>query len=483
MTTTTTTTPTTPTPPWPTPLTEQLSDPEDVTTPSNDLTNQTDAAILHAVRQTNRLRLMCCTWNMHGEKAPSHADMQLLLSPGMHHLIMITTQECERTADKSILNPSKAAWEAALNVAFGEQYMLIRSHGLAAIHISLLCHRAIIPLISHIDSAAIATGLGSRRKGKKVQQEDEDGNVITLEQGGGGGLRLGNKGGVGIAICIGSTSILFVGAHLAAHKTKCDRRNQDFYDVDHGLMKKLQDLPAHVQKKEGGKRKENEDANVNNDATATDLDNKPNAEGKVLGASAKYDHVFWGGDFNYRINGTREAIDSLLAHQLHAVLYENDQLNIEMKRNAVFSNFQEGPLHFQPTYKYDPGTDVYDTSKKKRCPSWTDRILWRCNAQRSGAEQDPDIINTEYNSIEQLKMSDHRPVRACFHMNVRVQQQSTVGQDTLPVLGQQGHAGRGEKKVGEKKDDTTIGQQKEQPVQGIAENLLGIAKSQVCAIQ
>ena len=110
---------------------------------------------------------------MHGEKAPSHADMQLLLKPGMHHLVMITTQECERTADKSILNPSKAAWEAALNVAFGDHYVLVRSHGLAAIHISLLCHRALVPLISHIDSAAVATGLGSRTKDKKIKQQDD----------------------------------------------------------------------------------------------------------------------------------------------------------------------------------------------------------------------------------------------------------------------------------------------------------------------
>ena len=37
--------------------------------------------------------------------------------------------------------------------------------------------------------------------------------------------------------------MLFVGAHLAAHKTKSTRRNQDFYDIDHGLLKKLQALP------------------------------------------------------------------------------------------------------------------------------------------------------------------------------------------------------------------------------------------------
>ncbi len=42
----------------------------------------------------------------------------------------------------------------------------------------------------------------------------------------------------------------------------------------------------------------------------------------------------------------------------------------------IFRGFQEGPIRFAPTYKYDLFSDDYDTSEKMRTPAWTDRVLW-----------------------------------------------------------------------------------------------------------
>lgn len=42
-----------------------------------------------------------------------------------------------------------------------------------------------------------------------------------------------------------------------------------------------------------------------------------------------------------------------------------------MDAGIAFAGYQEGPLLFRPTYRYDIGTDTYDTSEKMRIPAWT----------------------------------------------------------------------------------------------------------------
>ena len=42
-----------------------------------------------------------------------------------------------------------------------------------------------------------------------------------------------------------------------------------------------------------------------------------------------------------------------------------------MDDGVAFHGYQEGPLLFRPTYKYDVGTDNYDSSEKMRIPAWT----------------------------------------------------------------------------------------------------------------
>jgi hypothetical protein len=59
-------------------------------------------------------------------------------------------------------------------------------------------------------------------------------------------------------------------------------------------------------------------------------------------------------------------------------LLKYDQLGREMKRKKsnIFSQFTEMPICFLPTYKYDHRSHKFDSSAKRRKPSYTDRILF-----------------------------------------------------------------------------------------------------------
>lgn len=90
-------------------------------------------------------------------------------------------------------------------------------------------------------------------------------------------------------------------------------------------------------------------------------------------------------------------------------LYENDQLNLQMVAGLSFPFYSEARITFMPTYKFDIGTDTYDSSEKARIPAWTDRIL------RKG----PNLRQLAYNCAP-LKFSDHRPVYALFDCQVSI---------------------------------------------------------------
>ena len=75
--------------------------------------------------------------------------------------------------------------------------------------------------------------------------------------------------------------------------------------------------------------------------------------------------IFWIGDLNYRVQTSQEMTSELIkAHadnfQIQTLL-KHDQLLNEVKKGIVFSDFIEKPIDFKPTYKYDPGTNDWDS--------------------------------------------------------------------------------------------------------------------------
>lgn len=180
----------------------------------------------------------------------------------------------------------------------------------------------------------------------------------------------GNKGAVAIRMDVESSSLCFVTAHLAAGFANYEERNRDYKTISSGMT---------FQKNRG---------------------------------IEDHDSIIWLGDFNYRIGLSHENARKLIALGDLETLYANDQLNLQMVAGMAFPFYSESRITFLPTYKFDVGTDDYDTSEKNRIPAWTDRVL------RKGT----DLRQTAYDSAP-LKFSDHRPVYATFECEIKIVQE------------------------------------------------------------
>lgn len=82
---------------------------------------------------------------------------------------------------------------------------------------------------------------------------------------------------------------------------------------------------------------------------------------------------------NFRCNlSCNEAKEYAAANDVKS-LVNSDQLLVNKDADDLIHKFYENPITFLPTFKYDKNCEVYDTSKKQRTPSYTDRILFALN--------------------------------------------------------------------------------------------------------
>lgn len=298
------------------------------------------------------IRVFCAVWNLHGKHAPADISPWLPTQP-KHHMYVIGTCECERTIEKSLIWANKARWEQQVRNHFGEDYLMVGAQNMSAIHVMVFLHRYLWRYCWDIKTGQVATGFANW---------------------------IGNKGGTQVGFSLGRTSFLFSNAHLAAHTKKMKERTQS-------LSRIMYDSPIKS-KKAGGIHEE-------------------------------YDRVFFMGDLNARVEAPRADVDAMLEAKNIDKCLESDQLRPLLEANegvadkdgpaGLWPLFEEAKIRFMPTYKYDPQTDIYDSGKKQRVPSWTDRILWK---------KDSKIRSLSYDSVQELKCSDHRPIFAQFEVEV-----------------------------------------------------------------
>ncbi|CVK96895.1 related to inositol polyphosphate 5-phosphatase ocrl-1 [Fusarium mangiferae] len=306
-------------------------------------------------------------------------------------------------------------WKVALEAALPKGYELITAEQMTGLLLLVYASPEIAPTISNVSTKQVGTGLLGY---------------------------FGNKGAVTTRLLLGETTrMVFINSHLAsgAGSSYLDRR---CWDVGQVLSRTQFDPIVHsgVEEDEGEKIGDEDlafwfgDLNFRLDGIpgddirrlltlhargeyGADEDSKPLDERGVIvmkgsdsddesstrvslhsreesfdTASDLPDPDNFPEDPSQDPTSLQATIDSLLPH---------DQLRRVIKqRKAFHDGWQEGPITFLPTYKYDIGTvGLFDTSEKQRAPSWCDRILFR-------TRKDKQDYETKIKDEEEAKKKD-----------------------------------------------------------------------------
>ncbi|EPE29084.1 DNase I-like protein [Glarea lozoyensis ATCC 20868] len=306
-------------------------------------------------QSSDDINIWCGTYNLNGKTTGIDQDLSSWLAPQLEksqqnpEIVAVGFQEIVELSPQQIMNSDptqKQKWEKAVR-------RTLNKHAVAG-------ERYVLLRSGQLVGAALCIFAKSSVL-KNIKNVEG-----AIKKTGMSGMA-GNKGAVAIRLDYAKTHICFVTAHLAAGFANYEERNRDYVTIHHGLR---------FQRNRG-------------------IDD--------------HDTVIWMGDFNYRIGLGADKVKSLIKMGDLETLYENDQLNLQMVAGLTFPFYSESRITFEPTYKYDLGTDTYDTSEKARIPAWTDRIL------RKGT----NLRQINYNTAP-LRFSDHRPVYATFQCTVSI---------------------------------------------------------------
>ncbi|XP_020492506.2 inositol polyphosphate 5-phosphatase K isoform X3 [Labrus bergylta] len=214
----------------------------------------------------------------------------------------------------------------------------------------------------------------------------------------------GNKGGVSVRLSFYGHTICFLNCHLAAHMKYATERVDEF---EHIISTQTFDCKK---------------------------------------AQTVLDHrlVFWFGDLNFRIQDHgMHFVRTCISDEKYNLLWSKDQLTMLKKKEEMLQEFEEGPLDFQPTYKFDRNTDIYDSRRyrtwfgfngKKRKPAWTDRILWRLlPAAPPPEEQDESDVGLDVRELRQLEEDEEYPLKVRQEFYTSIMEYSVS--DHKPVIG------------------------------------------------
>ena len=363
---------------------------------------------MNALVSEDIIQIKCFTWNV-GNAEPSAAELQHWLPDAdvdKYDLIVVGTQENafkvgkgktkkikgddpnvasppgelesqETMADMSKVNDKAAeedrekaakVWDGMLAKRLGNGYVSVKEISLWEMRMSVFAKK--------VHMAGTSKCISSVGFAKSAT-------------GGPGGL-MGNKGGLFVKLTFRGTTFAFISCHLAAHSHKLAARNENCQEV----LRETAKLGS-----------------------------------PFLDAVSQFDHVFWMGDLNYRVDlnmnlsepayadehkadaaglaAHHAAVTELIAKEAWPELLRCDQLNQCKANGDAFVGFEEGAATFMPTFKVQrvPGTYYKD----QRIPSYCDRVLWKSMPPLRGHVTQTSLIN-----VPAVSTSDHKPVLATF---------------------------------------------------------------------
>ncbi|XP_068631973.1 inositol polyphosphate 5-phosphatase E [Battus philenor] len=336
-------------------------------------------AELEHVFPDREVKIFIGTWNMNGQAPPRELADFIFPSQVKHvpDIFAIGTQESYS---------ERTEWEITIQEVLGPSHLLLHSYYLGTIHLTVFIRRDLIWYCSLPEDASLSVRPGTAFR---------------------------TKGAVAISFALFGSTFLFVTAHLTAHQEKVKERVSDIKRIIRSI-----DLPKNLPCKHRSK----------------DVTNN-------------FDYVFWCGDLNFRLGEPRAAVlrwieqteFPLPAYLPHGLLHA-DQLTAVLEDGAAFRDFREAPITFPPTYKYDPGSQQFDTSSKQRAPAYTDRILYKARSMTTNSSSafsglrrvstvpaSSGLKCLAYNSAQSVCTSDHKPVWGLFSAALR------PGTDVVPL--------------------------------------------------
>jgi len=304
----------------------------------------------------------CVTWNL-AATSPSSKDAKFLERLRRHDLVCVCVQELEDLKPRRQPGHRSEAWTALLAEKFpAKTHSIVADQSAGPVRLTILQKRkSKLVKVEACTCGDVACGIGNVLRNKGCAAAFLDLKVRYDKM-------------------TGSAKLLVISAHLAAHAHKAADRDQDFHRICRELLPQMpSDWGAH----------------------------------DLLDC---LDCCLFAGDLNYRLDLPRAEAERGAIAGDYAALLDYDQLKRRKAQGSAFADFFEGAINFAPTFKFDQRSATYDSSKKMRTPSWTDRVLY---IPRSSRKKSPELTLASYDSVD-TRSSDHRPVIATFALRPRV---------------------------------------------------------------